>query len=355
MWDDGAGNTGENDLTMVLGSVAIVVEAKSGSLTPPAQRGAPKRLVDTVRQLIVEPADQAYRFIRVLKGTEASQSFVTKSGAENTIDVSEVRYFLPLTVTMEQFGFLSNLRSLAESGISDREASKLAQVVSLTDLRVIFEVLDLQSEKVHYLFRRRELGARLRLHGYEMDVLAFYLDRGFNIEEVEFSGDSFVGLSLMSKQLDPYFVGQELGVAVDKPALRLTPRWAGMLRRLDRDLNVHRLDIALVLLNVPYDDQKKMERQFAKLSDRVLRKRGEEPRTWVQLLTVPSERQFCVAFYPYLSAYREKRDEVIADFLGEDSAQKSRGAVCVGVNLDQVDVPYSVVALTPEPDLFDQL
>ena len=140
---------------------------------------------------------------------------------------------------------------------------------------VIFEVLDLQSEKVHYLFRRRELGARLRLHGYEMDVLAFYLDRGFNIEEVEFSGDSFVGLTLMSKQLDPYFVGQQLGVAVDKPALRLTPRWARMLRRLDRDLNVNRLDIALVLLNVPYDDQKKMERRFAKLSDRVLRKRAK--------------------------------------------------------------------------------
>ncbi len=355
MWDDGIGNNGENDLTLVLGSVAIVVEAKSGSLTPPAQRGAPKRLVDTVRQLIVEPADQAYRFIRVLERTEGPQSFVTKSGVENTIDVSEVRYFLPLTVTMEQFGFLSNLRSLAESGISDREASKLAQVFSLTDLMVIFEVLDLQSEKVHYLFRRRELGTRLRLHGYEMDVLGFYLDRGFNIGEVEFSGDSFVGLSLMSKQLDPYFVGQQLGVAVDKPALRLTPRWARMLRRLDRDLNVHRLDIALVLLNVPYDDQKKMERRFANLSDRVLRKRDEEPRTWVEYLTVPAERQFCVAFYPYLSAYREKRDAVIADFLGEDNAQKSRGAVCVGVNLEQGDVPYSVAVLTPEPDLFDQL
>ena len=220
---------------------------------------------------------------------------------------------------------------------------------------VVFEILDLQSEKVHYLFRRRELGARLRLHGYETDVLAFYLDRGFNIGEVEFSGDSFVGLPLMSKQLAPYFVGQQLGVAVDKPELRLTPRWARMLQRLDRDLNVNRLDIALVLLNVPYDDQKMMERRFAKLSDRVLRKRDEEPRTWVQLLTVPIERQFCVAFYPYLSAYHAKRDDVIADFLDGDNAQKSRGAVCVGVDLDQGDVPYSVVALTPEPDLFDQL
>ena len=355
MWDDGAGNKGENDLTMVLGSVAIVVEAKSGSLTPPAQRGAPKRLVDTVGQLIVEPADQAYRFIRVLEGTEGPQSFVTKSGAENKIDVSEVRYFLPLTVTMEQFGFVTNLRNLAESRISDRDVPELAQVVSLTDLMVIFEVLDLQSEKVHYLFRRRELGARMRLHGYETDVLAFYLDRGFNIGEVEFSRDSFVGLTLMSKQLDPYFVGQMFGVAVDKPALRLTPRWARMLQRLDSDPSGHRLDMALVLLNVPYDDQKYMERQFEKLRDRVRRKRGEEPRTWVHLLTTPAERQFCVALYPYTSAYRAKRDEVIADFLGGDDAQESRGAVCVGVNLDQEDVPYSVLALTPEPDLFDQL
>ena len=355
MWEDGAGGAGENDLTMVLGSVAIVVEAKSGSLTPPAQRGAPKRLVDTVRQLIVEPADQAYRFIRVLKGVEGPQSFVTKSKAENIVDVSEVRYFLPLTVTMEQFGVVSNLRSLADSGFSDREASRLAQVFSLTDLMVIFEVLDLQSEKVHYLFRRRELGTRLWLHGYEMDLLAFYLDRGFNIGEVEFSSDSFVDLTLMSKQLDPYFGGQQLGVAVDKPALKLTPWWTKMLQRLDREPSRNRLDAALLLLNVPYDDQEKIERQFAKLSNRVQRKKGEEPSTWVQYLTVPTERQFCIGFYPYFSGYREKRDEVIADFLGRDDAQETRGAVCVGVNLDQVEAPYNVVALTPEPDLFDQL
>ena len=355
MWEDPAGNKGENDLTMVLGSVAIVVEAKSGSLSPHAQRGAPKRTADTVRQLIVEPADQAYRFIRVLEETEGPQSFVTKSGPENRIDVSGVRYFLPLTVTMEQFGLISNLRNLAEAGISSRKMSELAQVLSLTDLMVIFEVLELQSEKVHYLFRRRELGARMQLHGYEMDVLAFYLDRGFNIGDVEFSGDSFVHLTLASKTLDPYFVGQILDVAVDKPRLRLTPWWTRMLQRLDSDLSEDRLDAAIVLLNVPFDDQKKLERQFAKLSDRARRKRSEEPLTCVEILTDPAERQFCIALYPYVSTYREKRDEVIGDFLGQDNAQQSRGAVCIGVNLDRSDTPYSVVVLTREPDLFDQL
>ena len=351
MWDDGAGGKGENDLTMVLGSVAIVVEAKSGSLSPHAQRGAHKRLVDTVRQLIVEPADQAYRFVRLLQGTEGPRSFTTKSGAENTIDVSGVRYFLPLTVTMEQFGLLSNLRNLADAGIGDRKVSELAQVLSLTDLMVIFEVLDLQSEKVHYFFRRRELGARMRLHGYEMDVLAFYLDRGFNVGEVEFSGNNFVDLTLASKRLDHYFVGQQLGVAVDKPALRLAPWWTRALQRLDTDLNEDRLDAASCSLMSPSTISKSWS---AGLRSSAIARGAIPVKTRApgsNSSPTPAQRQFCVALYPYLSAYREKKDEVMVDFLSRDSAQQSRGAVCIGVNLDRSDTPYAVVALTPEPDL----
>ena len=256
---------------------------------------------------------------------------------------------------MEQFGFVSNMLNLAESGFSDRKVSELPQVVSLTDLMVIFEILGLQSEKVHYFFRRRELGSRVRLDGYEMDVLALYLDRGFNVGEVEFSGDSSIVLVSTSQRLDPYFVGEQLGLEVDKPGLRLTPWWKSVLQRLDAELIEDRLDAALVLLNVPYDDQQRLERQFAKLSHRVQRNSGEEPRTWVELLTVPAERQFCVALYPYLTTFRENRDGIIDDFLKRDKAQQSRGAVCIGVNLDLGDTPYSVVALTPQPDLFDRL
>ena len=155
--------------------------------------------------------------------------------------------------------------------------------------------------------------------------------------------------------MDPYFVGEQLGVEVDKPGLRLTPWWTSVLQRLDAELSEDRLDAALVLLNVPYDDQKKLERQFTKLSHRVQRNSGEEPRTWVELLTVPAGRQFCVALYPYLSTFRENRDGVIDDFLKRDNAKQSRGAVCIGVDLSRGDTPYSVIVLAPQPDLFDQL
>ena len=355
MWDDGAGGKGENDLTIILGCVAVVVEAKSGSLSPSAKRGAPERLAHKIKKLIDEPAGQAHRFIRVLKGTPGPHTFATKSGSEHTMDVSEVRYFLPLTVTLEQLGFVSNLRDLAESGISDRKISELAQVVSLTDLEVIFEVLDLQSEKVHFLFRRRELGARTRLHGYEMDVLALYLDRGFNIEDIEFSGDNVMDLRLASKQLDPYFVGEQLGVPVTKPGLRLTPWWTNMLRRLDGGCAQHWLDAALLLLNVPHEDQRKLERQFDKLSDRLRRGKAKGAPTAVVLLTAPAQRRFCIVLYPYLRTEREERDSTIANLLGQDNAQQSRGAVCIGVDIGNGTVPYTVVCLTPESDLFDEL
>ena len=83
---------------------------------------------------------------------------------------------------------MSNLKDLIEAGITNKSLPELAPVINLTDLMAIFEILDLQSEKVHYLGRRREFDAHLRFHGDELDVLAFYLDHGFNIGEAEFSG-----------------------------------------------------------------------------------------------------------------------------------------------------------------------
>ena len=86
---------------------------------------------------------------------------------------------MPLTVTLEQFGSVSNLRDLVESGISSRKLPELAPVISLTDLMVIFEILDLQSERVHYLARRREINSHVVWFGDELDILAFYLQNGF--------------------------------------------------------------------------------------------------------------------------------------------------------------------------------
>ena len=140
-----------------------------------------------MKELIEDPAGQAFRFIDLLKSKPGPHSFNTNRGEVNAIDRSTIRYYIPLTVTLEQFGSVSNLKDLVEAGVTEKKPSELASVICLTDLMVIFEVLDLQSEKVHYLGRRREFDAHLRFHGDELDVLALYLGRGFNFEEAESS------------------------------------------------------------------------------------------------------------------------------------------------------------------------
>ena len=355
LWKDDAGNVGENDLTLVLGCMAVIVEAKSGVISPSASRGAPGRFKRTVKELIDEPAEQANNFIQILQSLQTPHDFLTKNGSVNTIDVCNVRYFVPLTVTLEQFGSVSNLRELVEAGISAKKLSELAPVISLTDLMVIFEILDLQCERVHYLARRREFGTHVHFYGDELDVLAFYLDHGLNVGEMEYTGEHSILLTMGSKQLDPYFLGQDAGLSIVKPQLALTEWWRSIIEHLEIRQREHWLDIAILLLNIPYIDQQKFERRFEKLSRKVRRGKLRMPHNWAVLLAGPAERQFFIALYPYMAMQHENRNSVVSEILDQKEAENARGAICIGVNLDHNELPYSVIALRKLPDLFDQL
>ncbi len=353
LWYDGAGISGENDLTVIVDSVAIVVEAKSGLLSPPASRGAPERVRRTVRELVDEPSEQAYGFIKLLKSKQ-NHTFRTNHGTENKIDTKGVRYFIPLAVTLEQFGSSFNLRELVETGITNKKLQDLALVVNLTDLMATFEILNLQSEKIHYLARRRDFNAHVRYNGDELDVLAFYLEHGFNIGEYEYSGEVELGLWMFSVQLSPYFVGKYSGYLVDKPRLAMTYWWRRILQRIETRQFQHWLDAALLLLNVPYDDQKKLKRQFEKLNRRIRYGKLKAPFSRIVLLVGPPQRQFCVVLYPYMNLDRDVKNSVISEVLEDGESQQPRGVVCIGIDLDE-DIPYSDIALSQLPDLFDEL
>lgn len=355
MWDDGAGGNGENNLTAIVGSVALVVEAKSGLISPPAGRGAPDRFQRTVQELIEDPAEQANRFISVLKSLQEPHAFPTKGGPKNTIDVSQVRHYIPITITLEQFGSVSNLRSLVESGITTKTLSELAPVISLTDMMVIFEILELQSEKLHFLARRREIDANLNWHGDELDVLGFYLAHGLNIGEAEFSGEHVYELLMYSKSFDLYYEGLVSGVSVPKPELALTQRWKDMLTRLEQGPVENWLDASILLLNVPFQDQIKLERKLDILSRQVRRGKTKQPHNAVILLAGPPQRRFFLAFYAYTRTDRKTRNEEIQGFLDLPEAKDSRGAICVAVDIDETRFPYSVLACRPSPDLFDEI
>src|SRR5205823_674137 len=83
--------------------------------------------------------------------------------------------------------------------------ANLGVTMSLTDLELVFELFDTACEKIHYLARRFEFERNASYMADETDLLAFYIDNGFNIGEAEYDGTPLFIYGI-SEQLDPYFM-----------------------------------------------------------------------------------------------------------------------------------------------------
>jgi hypothetical protein len=354
--DPDSGKEYENDLTLVIDGFAVVVEAKSGVVSDPAKRGAPDSLFDTLKDLIEQPSEQALRFIDLLQKNSKEHLFTTKNGNTNTINSSEIKYYIPLGVTFSHLGMISsNLKKLIEAKVVDKTLEQLAPSINFTDLESIFQLLPFEGEKIHYLARRRELEAHLIYEGDELDLLAFYLDHGFNIGEVEYSKDMAFNITLKSKELDPYIEGTAEGKTVTKPELAMSQWWHDLLTRISENKKPGWIEESFVLLNSTKEDQEKFEREFEKLKDKVRRGKVEKPHNWALFLSGPERRRYAIIGYPYTTDDKELRNSIMNEAVHQDEAEKSRGVIVIGINVRRNDYPYSVLARRLVTNLFDTL
>jgi hypothetical protein len=351
-----SGKTYENDLTVLIDSFAVVVEAKSGSVSDPAKRGAPDRLFETLRELIEEPSEQALRLIDYFKNNKKVHEFLTKRGVINVIDNTKIKYYIPLGVTFSHLGMISsNLKKLIEAGVVKKSIHQLAPSMSFTDIDTVFELLPLEAEKIHYLSRRREFEAHLEYEGDELDLLAFYLDHGFNIGETEYAKDTVFNFSPKSKELDPYIIGKSEGRNVKKPELQMTKWWRDILTTIAARKIEGWIETSFILLNSTKEDQKKFQNAIRELVGRIKRGRIEKPHNWVLFTTGPERRKYAIAFYPYTTNNRELRNNIMGQIIEGEHTENARGVAVIGVNLNQNDYPYTVFARRMSTDLFDSL
>jgi len=355
-WTDPiSGKNYENDLAVLIDTFMIVVECKSGSIDPPASRGANESLKELIEELMVEPARQANRFIDFLKTHKGDHSFESDNKEINKFNNAAVHYYIPCGITFENLGVIgSNIKLPLNAGFIEEDWNVLAPSINMADLECIFELLTLETEKIHYLARRREFERHVNYRADEIDLLAFYLDCGFNIGADEYEGNMFLNLTLKSKELDPYFVRTAQGHSVEKPRLQMSKWWRDLLIQLSERRPVRWIESAFVLLNSTKPDQEKCEKDFIKLKDKVLAGRAPHKHNWVQGLMGPEKRRFLIACYPYVTGNRDERNAIMNDILSSDEARMSRGAVCIGIDVTKRHYPYSVLAVTEVTNLLEQ-
>jgi hypothetical protein len=346
----------ENDLIVLIEEFAIIIECKSGTISPPAKRGAPERLFKTMKELVVEPSEQAIRFQNFLKENPKLHKLKNKSGTVNNIDSSKIRFYIPLGVTFSNLGAIGcNLKKLISANIISHKLSELSPSISYSDLEIIFEILTTQAEKIHYLSRRREFEAHVNFQGDEMDLFGFYLDNGFNIGEVEFDENFYINLTLKSKVLDPYFIGMQRGVKVEKPTLQKTKYWSDILLKID-SISENWLVSSFILLNQSKEDQIEYEKKLKLLKGMVINDQCEKKHNFLFMRFGPERRKYILVGYPYKDTDKETRDEIIYEIVGQIEEEVNvKGYLIIGYNLNSSDYPYSFLAGSLKTKLFDTL
>lgn len=351
LWEDSSINkNGENDLLVLLDSFAFVVESKAGKINGAAKRGSILKLKRVLKDLVVKASDQANSFISYLDKNKGIHKLATRSGKFNNFDTSEVRYYVPLTITFESLGTVSaNLRSCIEVGWIDAPLESLAPSLPVGDLETVFEILENEIERTHYLIRRSQIEKSINYAGDELDLLAFYLDNGFNLGDE--SKTPYINFGIKSKELDPYFVSKMLGKSVIKPKLSLSVWWKDIIELICKRKQRNWVEMGYVLLSFSKSAQKDFERNYKKLRQMIKRKKTEKPINFMLMITdPPQERSYAVVAYPYSETDKEERNNTLRRILVEEIDEKYsvQGIICFGISIENPSYPYNVSAYFPK-------
>jgi len=263
----------ELDGLLILDSALFLVEAKGGSISMPTLRGAPERMIKDIKKLIAEPYLQVLRAKRYIQETD-KPVFYLADETSIQIQKSTINRFFLISVTLEPMdAYVTNLYQLKELGLF--EEGDLPWAVSLTDLRVISELVEYPCQFVHYLLRRQKLNELGKIQAFdELDLFSHYLQEGLLFDKVfkEEDPPDSIFLTSYTTMLDDYYLyitGQR-----KTPAPKPTQFMPEVMREIIAELESNHpsgyLDIACALLDMGENARRFFANNVTKLRRRTL-------------------------------------------------------------------------------------
>jgi hypothetical protein len=313
LWKDCEENVeGENDLLVVIDAVAIVIECKSGRISPEGRRGLPERLRHEVKKLIEDAAIQSAQFSRLLIRSNKLLRFSTKRGVVNEVDAAEIKRVVRLNVTLDHFGPLAcAVRDMVDAKLIDA-AVTTAPTLALVDFENALHVLETPLERLHYFARRADVERNISLFADEEDLLACYLATGLNLGQLEEETKGRLMLGTMHESLQPYLIAHHSGKVHTKPRRKFTNWWRDILARLHSKAFRHWTLAGFAFLDVRHEDQIAFEKAVKRMLKNV-KSNWHELDHFNQVLGVngPAHRRTALCAIGLKHATREKRDEVV--------------------------------------------
>jgi len=267
--DPQSGRSYETDLLVLIDSIVVIAEAKSGRITQSARRGAPDRLRREIRKLIEAAAVQTARFVEVLRAATKPMKLEVRDGSTWLLDPRELRHFIRVNITLDFFGPLAcEARSMQDAGLLDQAVGG-APTIALVDLENIALLLNSPAQLLHYFLRRGEIDQHMDFLADELDMLALYLGTGFVFGEFEHAPKQYFSFYGLSDQIEPFLFSKSAGINVTKPRPKLTNYWKDVLSRFQERRFPNWTSASFALLNVGYEAQQDFEKQQTEMCDRI--------------------------------------------------------------------------------------
>lgn len=257
---DGQHKRFEADGLILVGHIAIVLEAKSNRLTPFAQSGAAERLWRELGPIVTKAAEQAERLRSlILEGSTfhiRSASFIS---ADNTVeeartnwdlDVSNITDVFTIALSLEDLNFIATITAeLVDSNLIPAGASA-PWIVNVHDLEITAELLSRPSELIHFFSRRRRAADKNNILAYdELDYVMHYITMGLYSDN---PADTTQMVTSLNEDLDAWYfykIGQHT-VEAPKPIQPLTADLIDTLDLLDEHRPYGWLQASLNLLEM---------------------------------------------------------------------------------------------------------
>ena len=255
---ESAEGMGELDLLVCLDRIVLLCECKAGSITPPQRQG--DRLRRTLRGVLGAAHSQALRARRHIHNGGA---FTTLDGDNIAIDPKSVDHFFVMVATLDEVSsFVTNLAMPVAEGIF--EAGDIPWSVSVTDLELIADMVDLNVLLPHYLVRRARIASQPDFTAMEeMDWFMHFLNEGLYFAD-DLDALGAVSLGSFTQPMDDYYeyISGPRQKPAPKPQVRMRAKYRTLIRQLEAAAPSGWASGALLLANYGQEGQDDVLREL---------------------------------------------------------------------------------------------
>jgi len=247
---------GELDGLLLMDDIAVLVEAKAGSMSPAGRRGAPDGMTEDLGALVGEAHKQALRAKDFMKSA-ATVVFDLPDSNQLRVESSHIREFLLVTVALDSLDtFTTMIHRLVDMGVVGDD--DLPWAVSVLDLIVIADATEFSAQFVQFLRRRARLNELKMVAAHdELDWFAHYLAEGLYFEQIATAVESEerptnYNIFGYGETLDAHYLHDERykGMAPQLPTQPMPDDMRALLRELETSRRPGFVHVSTALLDL---------------------------------------------------------------------------------------------------------